>query len=575
MTARTLVSGGPVLVLDGKTPAQQALVMENGRIVGVGAEDDMKGVAGPGARRLDLDGATAMPGLVDGHSHQLHLEGFPLGLVDILDARSHDDIIERIRERAKTTPPGEWIMTTPVGEAHYFVRRDYRDLAERHLPDRKVLDRATSAHPVLIQAWTPTTPNVTAFNSLGLERVGIGRVTPDKVSNVTIEKDADGRPTGILRGPVTFYYVDDPYWLQIIARLPQPNAATWATIWETAARLGMKAANRLGITAGYECHAMDLVHIQSWQKVRDANELTMRVMAVLEAVNWVFNPYADPTPDYVRSQLELAKSLTQTTDDLMRVNGTTIGRGGIVETGAFRTYEPYRDPFGNPTKGKTALPKWVEEMVVEYCCKNDLRLNIGAYSYVDHDEFFDSIAPYVEKYDIKSRDWVAQHCMVISEPQARRYRDLGFQLTQGSGFVWGMGDMFLERIGEHVLKDLSPMKRLVDLGINVSLCVDWGPPSVFHQMQLAETHQLARSGRKNLHPGHALSRDESLATFTRNPARLMQWKGIGSLLPDYHADITIVDRNPATCTLDDLAGTQVLRTIVGGNTVYDDGSLKG
>jgi predicted amidohydrolase YtcJ len=415
---------------------------------------------------------------------------------------------------------------------------------------------------------------VTAFNSLGLARVGITRLTPERVSNVTIEKDAEGRPTGILSGPVTFYYVDDPYWLQIVGRLPQPDEATWAAIWAEAARLGMKNANRLGKTAGYECHAMDLVHIQSWQKLRDSGELTFRVMAVLEVVNWVLHPGLDATPEYVRAQLDLAKSLTQTTDDIMRVNGATVGRGGIVETGGFRLYEPYEDPFGNPTRGTAGLPRWVEEMTIDYCAKNDLRMNVGVYSYVDHDEFLESLAPYVEKYDIKSRNWVAQHCMVISEAQAKRYAELGFDLTQGSGFVWGMGDVVRERIGDHILKDFTPMRRLFDLGVNVSACVDWGPPSVFKQMELAETHEFARSGHRNTLPGHAVTREQALACFTRNPARLMHWQGIGSLLPGYHADVAIVDRNPATCALDDLGDTKVLRTIVGGRTVHDDGTLR-
>lgn len=572
-TVRTLVSGGPVLVLDGSTAAQQAMVLENGKVLGVGSEDEMKSLAGSGARRLDLKGATAMPGLVDGHSHQLHLEGFPMGLVDILDAENHDEIRERIRARAAVTPPGDWIMTTPVGEAHYFGRRSYRDLAERRLPDRKELDRATSAHPVLIQGWTPSMPNVCAFNSMGLERVGIGSITPSRVANVTIEKDEEGRPTGILRGAVNLYYINDPFWLQIMARLPRPTDTQWAAIWDAAAIAGQKNANRLGLTAGYECHAMDLAHIEGWRRLRAAGGMTYRVHAVLDVANWCLNPMLELTPESLLAQLDLARSLTQTTDDFLRINGATLGRGGIVESGGFRHYEAYDGPFGDQTRGFTGAPRWVERMVVEYCCKNDVRFNVSAYSYVDHDEVLETIAPFAEKYDIKSREWVAQHCMVISEAQARRYKDLGFHVTQGAGFVWGMGDAFRERIGDQILADFTPIKRLFDLGLNVSGCVDWGPNSAFAQMELAETHELCRSKHRNLLPGHAVTREENLAMFGRNPARLMQWKGIGSLLPGYHADVAIVDRNPMTCTSEELGSTEVLRTLVGGKTVYDSGAL--
>ena len=79
-----------------------------------------------------------MPGLIDGHPHFQHFGGWQAPLVDILDCKNHAEIVERIRARAAETPPGEWIMVTPVGEPHYFTRRSYLDLEERRLPDRHV-----------------------------------------------------------------------------------------------------------------------------------------------------------------------------------------------------------------------------------------------------------------------------------------------------------------------------------------------------------------------------------------------------------------------------------------------------
>lgn len=107
-----------------------------------------------------MRGATILPGLVDTHPHLMHFGVFAEPLVDLADARSHDDIVARIRARATTKPPGAWIMATPIGEPHYFIPRSWRYLAEGRLPNRHVLDGATDAHPVFIQAWAPFTPNV-------------------------------------------------------------------------------------------------------------------------------------------------------------------------------------------------------------------------------------------------------------------------------------------------------------------------------------------------------------------------------------------------------------------------------
>jgi predicted amidohydrolase YtcJ len=60
--------------------------------------------------------------------------------------------------------------------------------------------------------------------------------------------------------------------------------------------------------------------------------------------------------------------------------------------------------------------------------------------------------------------------------------------------------------------------------------------------------------------------------WTRDAARLLRWDGIGSLAPDAHADLVILDRDPIACRIDEIAETKVLRTILAGETVYDSGA---
>jgi predicted amidohydrolase YtcJ len=203
VSERLLIAGGTVRPLDGRSASAEALVVRDGRVEALGTRDEMSSLAGRDARAIDVEGATVMPGLIDTHPHLMHFGALARPLVDCFDASSHDEIVARIGARAAATEPGEWVMASPVGEPHYFIRRSWRDLREGALPDRHVLDRATAEHPVWVQAWAPVTPNVTAFNSPGLERIGITRDTPDRVGKVTIEKDASGEPTGILRGSST------------------------------------------------------------------------------------------------------------------------------------------------------------------------------------------------------------------------------------------------------------------------------------------------------------------------------------------------------------------------------------
>ena len=169
-------------ILDG--PAAEAIWIRDGRVGAVGTVEEVIAAAGPDATRQSLDGAVVIPGLIDTHPHVLHFAGFFAGRVNLSDARDHEEIVAALRQKAMQTPKGKWVCATPVGEAHYYQRRSYRDLVEGELPNRHVLDRATTDHPVIIEAWAPTLPNVVALNSQALAVLGIDSSTPDRVSDV-------------------------------------------------------------------------------------------------------------------------------------------------------------------------------------------------------------------------------------------------------------------------------------------------------------------------------------------------------------------------------------------------------
>ena len=71
-------------------------------------------------------------------------------------------------------------------------------------------------------------------------------------------------------------------------------------------------------------------------------------------------------------------------------------------------------------------------------------------------------------------------------------------------------------------------------------------------------------------PEECLTRLEALRLYTINNAYLHhEEKDKGTLEPGKLADLVLIDRDPLTCPTADIAGTRVLRTIVGGRTVYE------
>lgn len=561
----TVFRGGEIVTCDAKDRTVEALGIKGGRIVAAGAEDDVRYATGPGAKVVDLGGATMLPGIVDTHPHVMHFGAIAEACVDLSDALDHADIVNRIAQRAKTTSAGDWVMATPVGEAHYFIRRSYRDLKEGALPDRHVLDRATADHPVFVQAWAPVTPNVLAFNSRALKQLGIDRSTPDRVSNVWIEKDATGEPTGRLTGSVTNYYSNDPFMTKLLKEIPllNPEVVIPGTI------RAMRAFNAMGVTTIYEGHAMDFPLIDAYRFLRQSGHLSMRVLCCPEIEPYGM-PWTAPLDDAeFAARLVLARDMVSRHDDLLRVDGLTIGRGGPCWPGLLLMREPYRGPYGEETTGVSFVSLERVQRAIDFCSEHGVRLNVVTAGTAEHDDYLERFEALSKKpLTAEGRAWILQHIFFVEEEQARRIGALGLDATTSVSFSWGKGELFRERIGEEVLKDLMPLKRLLNHGIKVGCGTDWGPRNVFEQIALAVEPRFAGSGAKNAGPAQVVSRREALRMWTRDAAQILRWNGIGSLEAGNHADLAIVDRNPLSAPLETLPETKVHATLLAGNAVH-------
>ncbi|MFC3226337.1 amidohydrolase [Marinibaculum pumilum] len=572
-----LLHGGPIHTMagPGAVADAEAVLLVDGRVAATGSRAELKGRASAPCREVDLQGATALPGLVDTHPHLLHFAMRRGSFVDLTDARNHADIAERIAAHAARVPAGEWIYCTPVGEPWYFIRRSWRDLAERRLPDRHVLDRAAPDHPVMIQAWTPVTPNVVAFNSHALRALSITDFIPDRVCGVELEKDDDGRLTGLMRGPVNNMYCFDPWWTQIQSKLPPPRLDLPATT-----RAAMADYNRMGVTAIYEAHNMVEPHIQAYAALHAAGDMSLRVMAAMEVEPYAFAPFQPKTMAEFEAALERARALNRDGDDWFRVSGATLSDGGPCGPGFLRIYDPYLGPDGETI---ARAPRFISAeksaRFVAYCRTHGLRANFVAGAYLDIDDFLAAVEADEGRQAIAGRHWLMQHCILISPDQGERLHALGFDVTTSLSFSWGKGELYGERIGRHAWRDQVPVARLLRTGLNVGCGSDWGPKNMFEHIALATTQEFGRHpaggpGHRNDGPDHAVSREAALALWTRRAGEVLRWPGLGTLAPGAHADVAVVDRDPLTCPVEDLPATQVLLTLSAGRPVHDpDGRM--
>jgi hypothetical protein len=561
-----ILEGGTIRTMDPELGCVDAVGIAGGRIKAVGTREKVREAMGPRVEAVELDTTTVLPGLIDTHPHLLHFSLIEEPLVDITDATSHADIVERIAARAKSTEPGEWIMTTPVGEPHFFVTRSWRDLAEGRLPDRHVLDRASREHPVMIQAWAPVTPNAMAFNSMALARLGLDARTPKRIGEVWIEKDARGTPTGIVTGSVTNYYSSDSFnhslWRQIpFVQLDKAFAAV---------ERGMRQYNAQGVTTIYENHGMEAAHIDCYRALRLTDALTLRVAVAQEAESYGL-PWSRPkTVDEFTRGCEQAAESIETHDELFRFLGMTLMRDGSCWPGTIRMREPYLGPYGQLTEGVEYISRQRAALTMDVCGSCGMRLNTVVMGTRAHEDNLEQLEAAARVFDVPSLHWLLVHAWFLEPEQTRRYAQLGMNVTTSMAFTWGKGKLFRSRMKPSVLADLVPLRRILDSGLVVAGGSDWGPKCAFKQIELSLTHEVAGSDESNLGDAQRVTREEALAMWTRDGARVLSWDDIGTLAPGKHADMVLVDRDPLTCAIESIGETVVQATLLGGHLVHGE-----
>lgn len=562
----TLLFNGRIHTMQPHQGSYEAVLLEGGRVRAVGSAEELRNAGLPDRTdEIDLAGHSVMPGLVDTHPHVLHKAIADAVTVDISDAVDHAEISERIARRAADLPAGTWILTTPVGDRRFYVQRTYRDLPERVLPNRDVLDRAAPEHPVVIQAVAPRTPNVCSMNTRALEALGLNDQLPERISDVWIEKDFSGRLTGRFHGSVHFDHGGDPYWAQVIARIPQPVLSE-----ESRKRILQEALveqNALGVTTIYEPHYMTVEQLALYRSLHAEGGLTVRVGGALDAE--IRHALRQPlSVDAYLEQLESTRQHLHSGDEWLRFDSLSMAtEGGMLWMGLGQWPEPYLDAYGRETRGRDFPGAEKIQAFARFCVEHEVRANFiqsgdaaQLLGMLEAPEFAESA---------RRRSWMIIHAPIATPDAIARYAALGLSATTCVGFTWAQAEVFSRRFGEQVLRDATPVARWLEAGVPTAHSTDWGPSRPFQHMQLSERMEFAESGRRSDLDVHRLDRRQALEAWTIMGANVLQWEGIGTLSEGSYADLIVLDRDPFECSVDEVGELAPMMTFSGGRLVHD------
>ena len=184
--ADMVLVNGTVLTVDATDSVAEAIAITGGRIVAVGTTARIRLRAGSATQVIDLRGRTVTPGLIDTHVHFSEAEVlFNVNLSDA-DVRKIEDVLARVRDRVAKSKPGDWIRGSGWDEGK---------LAERRYVTAADLDTVAPNNPVWLMQ---TTGHYGVANSYALKMSEVTNDTKDPPAG-TIDRDAQGRPTGVLK----------------------------------------------------------------------------------------------------------------------------------------------------------------------------------------------------------------------------------------------------------------------------------------------------------------------------------------------------------------------------------------
>jgi len=525
-TADTILVNGKIVTVDDRFTIVQALAIKDRRIVAAGKSAEIRKHAGTSTRVIDLKGKTVIPGLIDNHSHWIRATEIDEVRFDGVTSRKQ--ALQMVADRLRTAKPGEWVAVLGGWSEEQFVD-DPRGfpLAE--------LDRLAPNNPVVLQAVYQHS----YLNTAALQAGKIDETTPDP-QNGRIEKDAAGKPTGVVRGAGGVAFV--------AAKIPKFAGDAWLAN----TRKLVHELNSQGVTAWLDAggRGMSAAHYETYRTLASRDELDVRVFWTT-----INQPTTPEQMDKVVASIPQIKPF-QGNDYFDMV--------GYGESGYAPLTTQLLRASSNTKPEDLAQLKRLALALAER----------GIY-FNTHVEMTEAIDAFLGVYEdlnkerpIKGLRWSFSHLDQVTNAQLERMKKLGMTAQIHSRPL--IQGVLMHKVHGAKAYDMPPFRRIQDSGIHWGLGSDATAVTTsnpFYTLSLAVTGKMIGGHMINR---QTITREEALIAHTRSNAFFLFREGdLGSLQQGKYADLLVLDRDYLKVPADRIKDIKPVITMVGGKIVYE------
>lgn len=527
--ADTVFSGGPIMTMDAVGSRPESVGVRDGRVVVVGTSDEVNALVGKQTERVDLDGRTLLPGLIDAHMHSALVQLADWVDVSPMATPTADRVFSALRDATATTTG--WVLAQQFDPSITVGHpRLDRETLDRLVPDRPLLVLESNGHV----AWV---------NSQAMERAGVDRDTPDPSAG-RYSRDARGELTGRLEesSAVRAFTVGFPLVTgdSLVGRIRE-------LLW-TAAGKGATLLHDCGIGSIDGAADLDSLSVA----LDDDTPVRYRGMLVSsEYEAW--------------SRLGLRPGFG---DDRFRVGGIKAWSDGSNQAGTGYQREPY---LGTDSRG--SLNYSPEELadVVSRAHRDGWQVGVHANGDAAIDvtiDAFEQALAVVPRGDHRHR---IEHCGVLHPEQIERMATLGLSPSFLIGHLRWWGTAFRDRLLGPERADLyDPCASALRAGLRISLHSDWNvtPLEPLRYVEDAVARVMAENGDV-LNPDERITVEAALRAVTIDAAWQCHSDDVtGSIEVGKYADLVLLENNPTTVDPASISAIPVSETRLAGEMRY-------